>query len=734
VFENAPDIENIFTRITGESASAINGILRTQEGANFFLVNPNGIVFGENAQLDVGGSFIATTADSVQFEDGIEFIASQEQEKPILAVSVPIGLNFEGNNGAITVNGSGNQITNDSTFSPIEFAQRPTGLSVPKGETLALVGSGINFNGGVITNEGGKVYLNSVTSGLANIIQTEEELILSSENVTEYQDINLNQHSLIDASGEKVGNIFLTGKNINLRDNSFIFSLNQGSTSDGTIDIKAFETLTITGEASDAGASSGIRTESLQDGQAIDISVSANQLLAKNAGQIQSATFSNGLGGNVNIDITEQLLIDDSSISTIAFDAGNAGNITLSTSHLRLIKDGVITSSTFGTAGGGKVNINADLINLIGSSSASTRRTNISASSFGSGNAGELTVDTKQLFVKDGASLSSSGAASGNAGNLTINASELVSISGSNPNFQGSSTPESTIRSSIQAASPEGQETLGLPEVPTGDSGNLSLNTAVLHILDKGNVNVGNQGTGDAGKLSINANNLSLDNAGSITAATASGIGGNINLNTDNLQIDEDSQITAEAGNNGDGGNITINTTSLIAKKNSQVTANAFAGRGGNLDINAEGLFLFDSPSNIFSASSELGIDGTIQINTPDIDLQRELEQSELELPTTEEAIAGSCLARSNQQGSFIVNNGTGLPKSPNSNYSDLDSTLTGISSLPQTTKQPEVIEKSDQQSNTSMLRAERMVETEDGRVFLVAAPQEPESLFCPKN
>ncbi|MEN9519786.1 MAG: hypothetical protein RLZZ381_2374, partial [Cyanobacteriota bacterium] len=109
VFKNATDIENIFTRITGESASAINGILRTQGGANFFLVNPNGIVFGENAQLDVGGSFIATTANSVQFEDGTEFIADNAQSEPILTVSVPIGLQFEGNNGAIAVNGNGNQ-------------------------------------------------------------------------------------------------------------------------------------------------------------------------------------------------------------------------------------------------------------------------------------------------------------------------------------------------------------------------------------------------------------------------------------------------------------------------------------------------------------------------------------------------------------------------------------------------------------------------------------------------
>jgi len=196
VFENAPDIENIFTRITGESASAINGILRTQGGANFFLVNPNGIVFGENAQLDIGGSFIATIANSIQFEDGIEFIASQGQEKPILTVSVPIGLNFEGNNGAITVNGTGNQIT--SMLSPTGFEQKaPTGLSVDTSNTLALIGGEINFSRGVISTEGGQLYLASVDSGLVTIDHTGEGITLKSDSVSNFQDITLDEQSLV---------------------------------------------------------------------------------------------------------------------------------------------------------------------------------------------------------------------------------------------------------------------------------------------------------------------------------------------------------------------------------------------------------------------------------------------------------------------------------------------------------------------------------------------------------
>ncbi len=102
-FDNAQGFVNILSRVTGDGISNILGTLGVSEiPANLFLINPNGIIFGAGASLDVGGSFVGTTANGMQFPDGNSFSASDPN------VPVP----------TLTVNPSAflfNQIANQST-------------------------------------------------------------------------------------------------------------------------------------------------------------------------------------------------------------------------------------------------------------------------------------------------------------------------------------------------------------------------------------------------------------------------------------------------------------------------------------------------------------------------------------------------------------------------------------------------------------------------------------------
>jgi large exoprotein involved in heme utilization and adhesion len=232
----------------------------------------------------------------------------------------------------------------------------------------------------------------------------------------------------------------------------------------------------------------------------------------------------------------------------------------------------------------------------------------VGASSLGIGNAGNLNLDTNKLVIRDGGRVDSAAAAIGSAGDVNIQA-KSIEVSGQT---LGTNEP-SMISSGANIEDEIARQLFQLPDTPSGDAGSVLITTEDLQITDGGEISVINSGLGDGGRLEINAERISLDDRGTITAATQSGEGGNILLDTNNV-IWRRSLTTATAAGNGNGGNITINADTVVALKGSQVTADAFLGRGGNVEINAEGLFICESCQ--VSASSKLGIDGVVDIET----------------------------------------------------------------------------------------------------------------------
>ncbi|MHC5828528.1 MAG: filamentous hemagglutinin N-terminal domain-containing protein, partial [Nostoc sp.] len=99
---NTPNITTIFSRVTGGNVSNIDGLISTLNSSNpvsLFLMNPAGIVFGANARLNIGSSFVGTTANSIKFSDGVEFSATNPGTTPLLTISVPMGLQLGQNSG-----------------------------------------------------------------------------------------------------------------------------------------------------------------------------------------------------------------------------------------------------------------------------------------------------------------------------------------------------------------------------------------------------------------------------------------------------------------------------------------------------------------------------------------------------------------------------------------------------------------------------------------------------------
>ncbi|MBD6620939.1 filamentous hemagglutinin N-terminal domain-containing protein [Komarekiella sp. 'clone 1'] len=665
IFKNATSIQNIFSRVTGKSISNIDGILKTNGTANLFLINPNGIIFGQNAQLNTGGSFVASTANAVRFVDGSEFSAKNPQAQPLLTVTTPLGLQVGSNSGVILAQGTDRGLTTPSSRrTPSVRNTDKTGLAVQPGKTLALLGSSLSLEGANLTAEGGRIELGAVADGTVNFTLVSQGISLNYQDVQRFGNVNLSQQALVDASGNLGGSVTVKGKNISFSDGAAFLIQNQGTQPSGSINVSATNLITLRGiSLNDGRFTSLLQTESTGSGSAGNINIFAPKLLIQEGAGISSRAYSNGRGGNIIVNAPEstQLLdfssfnpLTTSGITSLTLASGNAGDVTISTGHLEARNGGGITSQTLGKGKAGDVTVNAaksievtNTAELINSPEVRLQ-SRITSTTFNAGNAGNLTINTPSLTVSDSSTLNTSSVGSGSAGNVIINADDVELKSG-------------RVSSAVVNADQETQKISGAPSVASGSSGEVVFNTKNLRMYD-GIISGRNLGTGEGGTITINGNLISLDKKSSITAATASGRSGNIFMNAQNLQLRNDSAISATAGGNGDGGNVTINTNILIGSKNSSITANAFEGIGGNILINTKGLFF--SPDSKITASSERGINGTVEINVFNKDPNRTKATPEVVVETPK--IASACQGGSGAIASrFVITGKGGLPASP---------------------------------------------------------------------
>ncbi|MBD2452210.1 S-layer family protein [Nostoc sp. FACHB-152] len=644
--------------------------------SKFYLKALNSLALKFSDKSNIGGSFIASTANSINFSDGIKFSAVNSQTSPLLTISVPVGLQFGSNPGNIVVRGNGYNLSVPTPlFSPITVGNNSTGLQVSPGKTLALVGGNVDLQGSTLTAEQGRIELGSIADGQVSLSPIPVGFALSYQSVHSLQDIRLSQQALANASG---GSIQVQGHNISLIDGSLILSQNHGDQFGGSLSVDAAQSLKVSGTNPNGRLNGGLRSETIGSGSGANIAIATKQLIAQGGAAIVTRSFSPAQAGNVAVNASDSIQVNGvspleptvlSAISAIGLNSGKAGDVALSTKRLTVLNGGAIASSALGSGNGGEVTVNAlDSVELIGMSRIFLLSA-VNALAASAGDAGKVTINTSSLVIRSGGAVSSATFGTGNAGSITINAKESVEVRGTGLN----SRYTSSVRSSAPILAQTVQQAYRLPPTASGASGDVTINTGTLRVTDNATVEVSNQGLGNSGNLRIQANSIFLDRGGAITAASAFGEGGNIELQAqDLLLLRRNSGITASARGRGNGGNININTNILVALANSDISANSIDFRGGNVRINAKAIIgtrFRDAPtpkSDITATGANPQFNGVVQVNTPDVDPSQGLTALPTNIIDSSQLIANSCIASSKRpEGKFFITGNGGLPIMP---------------------------------------------------------------------
>ncbi|MFB2971134.1 filamentous hemagglutinin N-terminal domain-containing protein [Aerosakkonema sp. BLCC-F183] len=648
-FNNKLDIQNIFTRVTGNTISNIDGLIRANGVANLFLLNPNGIIFGPNAKLNIGGSFFASTANSVKFADRIEFSTTNTQT-PLLSVNVPVGLQYGANPGEIRVQGKGQEFGTTGTKESFDRSLNP--LEVRDGNTLALVGGNVIIDGGILQSAGGRVELGGLTgegtvgvnTDVKTINQTSLQFPDSGIGVSPVPlaNVSIINKTGINTIGDPGGSIAISGRNIDISGNSLLTAgigkgLGTTETIAGDISLNAIAALTI--------ASSTIENNLNPDaiGNSGNININSESLTVTEGSLLSSTTFGQGNGGSITIIASDRITFNGTgsngassqAASTVKDEAvGNAGDINITTKSLNVTEGALLNVSTFGKGNAGKITIVAsDTVSFDGQNSegASSQATS-SVEENGFGDGGSINITTNSLHLTGGAVLNASTLGHGKAGDITIIASDTVSFDGVNSNG-GPGGVASTVGTKESNA--------------VGAGGNINITAKSVSVTGGAILGASTFAQGKAGNINIVASDsVSFDGTGSIDSAggalstveeNAVGEGGNIDITTKSLSVRGGATLGVTTFAKGNAGNVTIVASDRVsldgkASDSSPTTVastaeNSAVGNGGSIDI-ATGYLSITNGATLNSTSLGNGTAGNITIAADSIYMENQTEIS----------------------------------------------------------------------------------------------------------
>ncbi|MEL6471459.1 MAG: S-layer family protein [Cyanobacteria bacterium J06623_4] len=604
-FSPASTISTIFTRITGDDGSQILGTLGVLGDADFFLINPNGVFFGPNAQLDLSGSFLVSSADEIAFGEAFSFgTRSLTAPSQALLTVQPTALMFNRLSPAV----------------PIESQAQ---LELAMGERFQAVGGDIHLTGlqdrpqATITAREGLIELGGLTTAGSVGLSAEGRLQFADDAALANVDLSRARLQVNNAGG---GDVNITAHDISLENSRITAGYRPG---EGLVQSRSGDiTLEATGDFTTTNTSIFNSLASRSRGTAGNISISVGENLFLSNSQIASNLEGIGANSDIDIRVAGDATVSATVIRNAVLDTGvgNAGNLSIRAGSLLMEtpnpnrRQAFITTGTTGQGDAGRLLIEADALTVVGPGiSGPSGITSTSGNSETVGNAGPIVLNIRGPFVMSERGKIESAVTRGSTGiggdvSITAESMRLSNTSfvqarnnraiGLPGNVDINLTGELSLTGNSFVDTAFSAQSVGIEGASETENGNITIDAGAVRLADQGYIRVSTFGGGNAGRIDITADTIEIDDPyirGEISSASglfsrtrpgAGGIGGDITLRTQQLRVNENSVINAQTDSDFRGGSIQIGADRIELTNGGQILASASsAGAAGDINI-----------------------------------------------------------------------------------------------------------------------------------------------------
>ncbi|WP_175551031.1 filamentous hemagglutinin N-terminal domain-containing protein [Spirulina major] len=587
---------------------------------NTALISEAGTISLSGTDIDLTnnvGLQSTTGAVSVQGSGALTLnkVAVQTQSGNIALDGATVALteaDFDSTSGTIALDSSGALTLQTATFD----SQNNINLD---GATVALTEANLeSANGAIVIDSDSTLTLDTTRVGS----------VVSDVTLNSQGDLTVNR-SLVGSRGGAVtvqtpADISVTNTLIGLRVNT----------------TSATGALTVSGNTITLEQQGQLVTQADGAADAAPINVTANRLVMRTNGSIGALSNSSGRGGDVTVTVDQLFMIDNpTQIGTRAQKSGAGGNLTVNARTVEILRGANVGSNTSGdsTGAGGSTVVNAsESIVLDGGDPAdyvpnpqnlsqvlNDIDTGMSTFTRGSGQAGELRVNTPRLDIRNSAGLTVATLADGDAGVLTVNA-DTVQIEGRGglASFSLAGGDAGDIRLTAKTVNVDRGAVISADSLQAGDGGNLTVTADTLTVRQGARIGAATTGAGQGGTITLNTQALEVTGrtsdrtvASAITASTAgAGNAGQITMNGEQITIANGAEVSSSTSGRGDAGRIMLQSRGGIEVNNASIAASVGAnatGNGGTISLTAPNITLANG-ATVSSSSQGQGVAGNI--------------------------------------------------------------------------------------------------------------------------